>query len=184
MKAAAVVLAAGASRRLGQPKQDVVLRGETLLQRTVRIANLAGLDPVYVVVGPDRQLSILPSATILINPDAAEGMASSIRTGVLAAMRGGSAGIVILACDQPAVSPEHLRAIVGEGTAIVTSTYAGRKGVPAYFPAPAFAALLELRGDTGARGLIANAPAIELVNGDLDIDTAENLARARELYPA
>jgi molybdenum cofactor cytidylyltransferase len=183
MRVAAVVLAAGASRRLGQPKQDVMLAGETLLERTVRIASLAGLDPVYVVVSQQQPPASLASATILVNLDAAEGMASSIRTGVLAAIRGGSQGAAILACDQPAVTPEHLRDIVGDGAAIVASAYAGRKGVPAYFPAAAFAVLLELRGDTGARDLLANASAIELVSGDLDIDTAEDLARAQILYP-
>jgi len=184
MRAAAVVLAAGASRRLGQPKQNILLGGETLLERTVRIASLAGLDPVYVVVSQQQLPASLPSATILVNPEAAEGMASSIRTGILAAIRGGSQGAAILACDQPAVTPEHLRAIVGDGTAVMASSYAGRKGVPAYFPASAFEQLLELRGDIGARNLISNASAIELANGDLDIDTEKDLARAKTLYSA
>jgi CTP:molybdopterin cytidylyltransferase MocA len=183
MKAAAVVLAAGASRRLGQPKQNIVLGGETLLERTVRVATLAGLDPIYVVVALGRSPSPLSTATILLNPNADEGMASSIRTGIIAAGGDGAEGAVILACDQPAVTPEHLRAIVGDGAAIVASAYAGRKGVPAYFPASAFEQLLELRGDVGARNLISNASAIELANGDLDIDTAEDLARAQFLYP-
>jgi CTP:molybdopterin cytidylyltransferase MocA len=182
MKVAAIVLAAGASRRLGQPKQDILLGGETLLERTVRVSKLADLDPVYVVVAPGHHLSSLPFATMLVNPDAPEGMAASIRTGVLTAGGDGAEGAIILACDQPAVTPEHLRAIVGDGTAVMASSYAGRKGVPAYFPASAFEQLLELRGDIGARNLISNASAIELANGDLDIDTEEDLARARTLY--
>ena len=183
MKAAAVVLAAGESRRLGQPKQDVILGGETLLERTVRVATQAALDPVYVIVAPGRHFSEIPCATILTNPDAAEGMASSIRTGVLAATHHRCEGILILACDQPAVTPEHLRCLMGDGTEVVASSYAGRKGVPAYFPASAFGMLLELRGDTGARDLIASARSIPLVNGELDIDTAEDLARAEILFP-
>jgi molybdenum cofactor cytidylyltransferase len=182
MKVAAIVLAAGASRRLGQPKQNILLAGETLLERTVRVASLAGLDPVYVLVGPGQQFGLLTSAQIVSNPDAAEGMASSIRTGVVAAARDGAEGAVILTCDQPAVTAEHLRAIVGDGTAVVASAYAGRNGVPAYFPASVFAKLQKLRGDVGARDLLARAPALALQNGELDIDTAEDLARARELY--
>ena len=182
--AAAIILAAGASRRLGRPKQDIVLGGETLLERAVRVAKLARLDPVYVVVSPECSPTSLHSATILVNLDAAEGMASSIRTGIVAAIRDTSEGAVVLACDQPAVTPEHLRAIVGDSTATVASSYAGRKGVPAYFPASAFEHLLELRGDIGARNLISHAPALELANGDLDIDTAQDLARAQALYPS
>lgn len=182
MNVAAIILAAGASRRLGQPKQDVVLGGETLLERSVRVATRASLDPVYVIVAPKRHFSEIPSATVLTNYDAAEGMASSIRTGVLAATHHEGEGIIILACDQPAVTPEHLRRLIGNGTEVVASSYGGRKGVPAYFPTSAFDQLLELRGDVGARNLLSNASAIELANGDLDIDTDEDLARAQTLY--
>ncbi|MBB5056614.1 CTP:molybdopterin cytidylyltransferase MocA [Granulicella aggregans] len=182
---AAVILAAGASRRLGRPKQDVVLGGETLLERTVRIAIQAALDPVYVIVAPERQSSHIPGVTILTNPDAAEGMAASIRTGVLAAAHNQCEGIIILACDQPAVTPEHLHAIIANsdgGTRISASNYGSRRGVPAYFPSSAFPGLLELRGDIGARDLLASAHAILLANGELDIDTAEELARAQILF--
>ena len=186
MKTAAIVLAAGASRRLGQPKQDVLLGGETLLERTVRIAALAGLDPIYAVIASDRLPSPKLAAILLHNPDAAEGMASSLRTGVVAARNACVDGVVILACDQPAVTAEHLRRLLessDHGTRTVASAYAGRKGVPAYFPGSAFERLLELRGDSGARDLIATAHAIPLANGELDIDTAEDLARARVLFP-
>jgi CTP:molybdopterin cytidylyltransferase MocA len=185
-KTAGIMLAAGASRRLGQPKQDIRLGGEILLDRTLRIATLAGLDPVYAVVEPGRALASNLAATVLINPDAAEGMASSIRSGVRAASQSCAEGVVILACDQPAVTAEHLRELIeasDHGTRIVGSGYAQRKGVPAYFPASAFAQLLELRGDTGARDLLVSAHAIPLANGELDIDTREDLARARTLYP-
>jgi len=183
MTVAAIILAAGTSRRLGQPKQELRFGGETLLERAVRIANAAGLDPVFAVIAPDRLPLPGPSATALINPDAAEGMASSIRTGVLAADRAGVDGAVILACDQPAVTAGHLRALIRDGGLVVASAYAGRKGVPAYFPSSVFGELLELRGDTGARGLLSSARAIPLANGELDIDTEEDLARAQALFP-
>jgi CTP:molybdopterin cytidylyltransferase MocA len=182
MKLAAIVLAAGSSRRLGQPKQDILLWDETLLERAVRVANRAGLDPIYVIVRPGQQIEFTAPARTITNEDAAEGMASSIRTGVLAATQDEAEGVLILACDQPAVTAEHLSALAANGSQIVASSYAARKGIPAYFPASAFPMLLELRGDKGARDLIADARSLPLPDGELDIDTAEDLARARELY--
>src|SRR5205823_6575293 len=83
---AAVILAAGASTRLGQPKQLIVLGGETLLDRAVRVAAEAGCWPVVVVLGADarRVLARCPlrSAAVLVNPWWQEGMASSLRLGV------------------------------------------------------------------------------------------------------
>lgn len=180
------MLAAGASTRLGEPKQSVRLggedNGETLLERTVRIAHLAGLEPIFVVVAPGYAPPLDAIATVLVNGEAAEGMASSIRTGIAAAAKSGVAGAVILACDQPAVTDEHLRALAGSGDETVASAYAGRKGVPAYFPSSVFPDLMELVGDTGARELLRPARAIPLNKGELDVDTAEDLKRARELY--
>ena len=65
---------------------------------------------------------------------------------------------------------------------MVASEYAGRRGVPAYFPASAFKELMGLRGDVGARELLRGARAVELPGGELDVDTPEDLARARELF--
>jgi CTP:molybdopterin cytidylyltransferase MocA len=86
-----------------------------------------------------------------------------------------------MTCDQPAVTPDHLRALAisGETTA---SAYAGRRGVPAYFPASAFAALAQLTGDAGARDLLRDARTIPLPLGELDIDTPEALAEAQRLF--
>jgi CTP:molybdopterin cytidylyltransferase MocA len=182
LKIAAVVLAAGASTRLGERKQDLRLGTETLLERTVRIARQAGLAPVIAVVAHGRPLPDGTGARLVVNEDAAEGMASSIRAGVAAAIAEDAGGVVVLACDQPFVTVDHLRRLAQGGGKVVASAYAGRKGVPAYFPAKAFQDLLDLRGDTGARDLLREARAIPLKNGELDIDTAEDLKRARELY--
>jgi CTP:molybdopterin cytidylyltransferase MocA len=101
-------------------------------------------------------------------------MASSIRVGVGALQD--ADGVVLMTCDQPAVSAAHLRALMKTGAA-TASVYAGRRGVPAYLPASSFAQLLELRGDVGARELLRGADAVELANGELDVDTAEDLER-------
>ena len=86
MSVAAVVLAAGASTRLGEPKQLVRLGGETLLERAVRVAREAGCSPVMVVVGANYaqvlRESALGDAVPVVNEEWDEGMATSIRLGV------------------------------------------------------------------------------------------------------
>jgi CTP:molybdopterin cytidylyltransferase MocA len=182
---AAVVLAAGSSRRLGRPKQDIVIAGETLLQRAVRLAREASLSPVIVVTRTGAEYSeILDSdgaVVIAINHEPDEGLASSIHCGIALASRRHVAGAVILACDQPALRADHLRALVEDKSRVTGSAYAGSIGVPAYFPATSFPLLLQLRGDVGARKLLVNAHAISAEDLRLDIDTEQDLAAARAL---
>jgi molybdenum cofactor cytidylyltransferase len=187
MGIAAVVLAAGQSKRLGAAKQMARLGGQTLLERAVGTALKAGLEPVFVVVAEAQKTAYcvanLDSRVVTVgNAEAAEGMASSVRAGVRAAESVGAEGVVLLACDQPAVTAEHLEELARGGEVVVASAYAGRQGVPAYFPARTFAELLELRGDAGARGLLQAARAVALPGGELDVDTVEDLAEAVRLY--
>jgi molybdenum cofactor cytidylyltransferase len=182
---AAIVLAAGASLRLGSPKQLVWLGAETLLERTVRVAIEAALKPVYGVVSADFRSEPAPVGMIrVVNYEAAEGMASSIRAGLVALRSNVEivSGVIILACDQPAVTAAHLRELADGDGEVVASAYSGRKGVPAYFPCAVFEALMALRGDIGARELVQNARAVSLADGDLDVDTVQDLDRARKLY--
>ncbi len=81
-------------------------------------------------------------------------------------------GVVVMTCDQPAVTAEHLLVLMATGE-VTASGYAGRRGVPAYFPAEMFGALMELKGDAGARELLREARVVELAGGELDVDTAE-----------
>jgi molybdenum cofactor cytidylyltransferase len=138
MRVVAVVLAAGFSRRLGRPKQEVVFEGETLLARATRVAGEVA-DEVVVV-------------TREINPEAEEGMASSIRAGV--ARAGTDARILITLCDQPLVTADHLRALIAIDAPIVATAYSGIAGVPAIFAPEFVPELLALRGDVGARSII------------------------------
>jgi CTP:molybdopterin cytidylyltransferase MocA len=180
---AAVVLAAGASTRLGEPKQLVMLGGETLLERAVRVAHEAGCAPVVVVLGAAAELVAarcdLGSAVVVVNEAWEEGMASSIRVGIGGV--GGADGVVLMTCDQPAVTAEHLLALMAAGQ-VTASAYAERRGVPAYFPGAAFPALAALRGDAGARELLRGTATVELVGGELDVDTATDLAEATRLF--
>lgn len=184
MSVAAIVLAAGSSRRLGEPKQLIRLGGETLIERTVRVCREAGCVPVVVVLGSAsaaiQEQCCLKDAVVVTNDDWNEGMGSSLRTGVNALDRGAD-GCVIATCDMPAVTSNHLRQLMRSGE-VTSSEYAGRRGVPAYFPASSFTALKQLSGDTGARDLLKDACTVPLPGGELDVDTLQDLKRARELF--
>ncbi len=181
---AALVLAAGASTRLGEPKQLVRLQGETLLERAVRVAGEAGLTPIAVVLGAAAKRvaeeSDLRSAWVVVHAGWTEGMGSSIRAG-MELVQGFQEcdGVIVMTSDMPKVTAAHLRHLSERPEEVVASLYAGRRGVPAYFPRAQFAALLGLRGDAGARELLLEARAVELAGGDMDVDTAADLERLR-----
>jgi molybdenum cofactor cytidylyltransferase len=186
---AAIVLAAGASRRLGQPKQLLMLEGETLLARSVRLAGEAGAAPVLVVVGAHSESigAVVPvgRAYVVMNEEWDQGIASSIHAG-LKALDAGARGVLILACDQPRLSADHLRGLIETFAAqsqptIVASNYAGVVGIPAVFPREAFPHLLALSGDKGARALLMQPPcpliALPFDGGEVDIDQPDDLAQ-------
>ena len=156
-----------------------------MLERAVRVAQEAGCSPIVVVLGASASLiqssCALGDARVVVNEDWASGMGSSI--GVGASCLRGVDGCVVMTCDMPAVSAAHLVAVMASGE-VTASAYAGRRGVPAYFPEAAFSELMALRGDAGARGLLEAARCVELAGGELDLDTVEDLARVRELFGA
>jgi molybdenum cofactor cytidylyltransferase len=184
MAVAAVVLAAGGSKRLGEPKQLVRLGPETLLERAVRVARESGCSPVVVVLGADHvrvlENSVLGDAVSVINYQWEQGMASSIRLGVrtLESVAKDTEGVLLMTCDQPAVTAKHLSQLMLRAE-VKASRYMGKNGVPVFFPAEYFHSLMELTGDAGAGKLLAGARYEELENGELDVDTIEDLARAR-----
>jgi molybdenum cofactor cytidylyltransferase len=183
MRVAAVVLAAGASTRLGSPKQLVMLGGEMLLERAVRVAREAGCVPVVVVLGASAEAiqseCELGDAIVVTNQDWTEGMGASVRLGVRV-LRDVD-GCVVMTCDMPAVTASHLRLLISSGE-LTASGYAGRRGVPAYFPVAMFPELMKLRGDTGAKELLRSAHCEELMGGEFDVDAAEDLKRVMELF--
>ena len=187
MSIAAVVLAAGASKRLGELKQLARLGGETLLERSVRVAREAGCAPVIVVLGAAYEQVVagcsLGDVVTAINVEWEEGMGSSIRLGVHAIrnVAPDAEGVVVMTCDQPAVTVNHLQRLIMSGE-VRASRYASRKGVPVFFPKVYLDALALLTGDAGARDLLQSASSEELRGGELDVDTADDLKRARELF--
>jgi molybdenum cofactor cytidylyltransferase len=189
---AAIVLAGGASTRLGQPKQLLMHGGETLLERAIRLATEAGAVPVIAVLGANFEIicaSIsLDPAMIAINDDWQKGISTSIHTGLKAldAVEPNTAGALIMACDQPRLTSDQLRTLIEtfaaqEDPSIVASAYAGVLGIPAAFPRVAFPHLLALHGDKGARALLIDPPclliAAPFAGGEVDIDQPEDLTQ-------
>lgn len=185
----AVVLAAGASRRLGEPKQLLRDAHDTaVLAHVVQAALDGGCAPVIVVLGAasDDVRTVVPAgAECVENAQWVEGMSTSIRVGVHAVGHATGTGLLLLACDQPAVTAAHVRALLVAHAAHgqrVVSEYDGVHGIPAVWPREDWDALTALTGDRGARGLLRGSEqAIPLADGARDLDTPEDVAAWRRL---
>jgi len=182
-----VLLAAGASRRFGSPKQLARVGRESLLRRLARVA--LGCDPAgcVVVLGARavrlrRELAGL-DVRVVVNLRWREGLARSLAAGV-AALPADAKGALIVLADQAALGPadlEMLCACWGEAPSrIVAARVGGALGPPAIFPRSAFPALGRLRGDRGASELLRDTRrrtiGLELPGAELDIDRREDLA--------
>jgi len=188
-----LVLGAGASTRLGQPKQLLPYRGTTLLEWVVGQARRApALDEVVVVLGRAadevRKRVDFGDAKIVDNPVFGEGCASSYRAGI-GAIDVKSDAIMILLGDQPGVNPETIDRVADvfrQGAdQIVLASYRGRKGHPMLFAKPLFDKLVELHGDKAAWKLVdANPGLVGSAELDLpfpeDINTPEDFERLSE----
>jgi molybdenum cofactor cytidylyltransferase len=184
----AIVLAAGGSSRFGSPKQLVRVNGRPLMHTVVsRVVEVAGNSTLVVLGANAAELAPLlrhSPATVVINRDWSDGLASSIRAGI-ASVPGSCTGAMLVLADQVAVSAEDLRRLAGawrrQPELIVASQYAATLGAPAIFPSAYFRDLAELRGDRGASALFRRNPdrvvRLPMDSAGLDIDTPEDLLR-------
>lgn len=181
-----LVLAAGSASRFGSPKQLARIAGQPLLHRAVSQATEVAGHAVTVVLGAhaERLAPLLrhSPATVVINRQWQEGMASSLRLGI-SALPGGSEGVMVTLADQAAITTFDLRRLASawqrQPDWLIAASYEGRTGVPAVFPSSTFADFGELRGDTGARSILQRHTdrclRLPMPNAAIDIDTPEDL---------
>ncbi|MEL5994518.1 nucleotidyltransferase family protein [Hymenobacter segetis] len=185
---ALLLLAAGASTRMGQPKQLLPYHGRTLLRHAAETAVASGCAPIVLVTGALHEELVAEVAGLPIraihNPDWETGMASSIRAGLAAVAETRPAAVLIMLTDQPLLTPELLHELMARQqqtqASIVAAAYGDTLGVPAIFAKAVFPELLQLQGQAGAGRLIAGyGAAVERVPfpaGLLDVDTPEDYA--------
>ena len=193
MRVGAVVLAAGGSIRFGKPKQLAIFQGEPLVRRIVTAAKDAGCAPVVVVVGASAAqitpvLAGLP-VSIIEHPNWSNGLGSSIAVGVKHAVTITAKldAVILLSCDQPFVNAVMLRQLIQmhleNKKPIVVSTYADTLGVPALFDRSCFGDLLQLTGDSGAKGIILarrnDVTPFDFPAAAIDVDTAADYEKLR-----
>jgi molybdenum cofactor cytidylyltransferase len=148
-----LVLAAGGSRRLGEPKQLLPYGSGTLLDHSLETARASGFDQLIVAIGGSsgevRSRVDLSEAQVVENPDFGEGCSSSIAAG-LSALDPRAELLVLMLGDQPGVTPATIRALIagcGDGTVLAACLYDNGRGHPLAFGRGAFDGLRELHGD-------------------------------------
>lgn len=193
---AAVILAAGGSSRMGQPKQLLRFRGTSLLRRAIDTAFAVPADQVIVVLGCAAE-QLLPeveatSATVVLNDQWMEGVSTSLRGG-LSAVASEARGVFIYPADMPLVTSEALRELARRqqlsGRPAAMTEAGGVRGVPVFITRSLFPALMIQEGDVGgAQYLRAHPESVEAVRFDdpdlmRDVDRPEDYTRLLELDP-
>ena len=187
MKSAIIILAAGASIRLGKPKQLLLYKGKSLVQHVVTEAKNSRADEVVVILGANHDLiaNEIPAdkkIKFIVNDQWEEGMASSIKAGIIFVTKEVSPDFAILAvCDQPFIDSALFNKLIDThlrtNKPIVASQYQHTLGTPVLFDKQFFNELVSLNGDHGARSIILKHPTrlttIPFPSGHIDIDTNE-----------
>ena len=191
MKVGVYILAAGASRRLGQPKQLLRFKNSTLLNHVIVTCQRAGFEIVNVILGAHHE-KIIPSipevANVLINNNWKFGMATSIHLAI-ENISNENEGILLLVGDQPGLSVEVLlnmkQEIMANPLGIISSEYREGFGPPVFFNKRFFNELKSLQGDKGAKDLIKReqneVTYISFPTGNIDIDTEGDLQELSKL---
>jgi len=190
-----ILLAAGSSSRMGQSKQLLIIDGQPLLRRTVKMALESDPDNFVVVLGSNSKehqnvIGDLP-VKIIYNEDWQMGIGNSIKKGLatLLELNPETQGVVVLVCDQPLLTAAHIKNLIQTFKnftfPITASAYADTIGVPALFDKSLFKTLSNLSDSHGAKSVIRNFSAetksISFPNGAIDLDTPDDLLKLKSL---
>lgn len=184
-----VILAAGNSSRMGQPKQLMKYKNKTFLQHIIDESKRAELDPVICVTGYEAEKIAKTingtDITLVYNEKWREGMGTGISAGLKELIFSDFDSVILAVSDQPHVSAElfeSMRVLMDQsGKGIVASSYSGTLGTPVLFAKKYFDQLESLSGDQGAKSIVkmhmADVCTIEFEKGGIDIDTKEDYDR-------
>jgi len=186
-KVTGIILAAGASSRMGRTKQRLPFRGQTILECVVDNALASSLHRVVVVLGHEFEtiepLLASKDVAVIHNPHYEKGQSSSIKIGLRALTEEIDAALFLLG-DQPLVTPEIINLILAayetSPSPVVLPVFNGKRGNPALFSRETFPRLATLKEDCGARPLfdeyaerILKVPVSDTAI-HFDVDTAED----------
>lgn len=179
-----IILAAGASQRLGQPKQLLPFRGSTLLGNIAATAIASNIGPVLVTLGAFAE-QIKPALAgmhckIAVNEQWEAGMGNTIAFSVTEFLRiyQNVSKLFLLVCDQPFIDARLLHRMQAMRSPIVACRYEYNTGTPALFSEAYFPELQALQGSSGAKKLLAThkeqVTTIDFPEGIIDIDTQKD----------
>jgi len=184
---AGIVLAAGGSRRLGQPKQLLTQGGQSLLRRSVQLLLDTGTAPVLVIIGAHAarmRAELAPcQVTLIEHPGWASGLAGTLQCAAHACQRLRATHVLLTGTDQPRLTRAHLDALLSAAGPAhdALSGYAGTAGIPAALRLSTLMQASTVQADTGLRHLLRGRGDVKIVPCAAladDLDTAEDLARA------
>jgi molybdenum cofactor cytidylyltransferase len=185
-KTGIIILAAGSSSRMGEPKQLMKFKSKTFLQHIIEESKEANLNPVICVTGyqSDQISKAIAGMNVIIvnNEQWSEGMGTGISAGIKEALQSDLDSVILAVSDQPFVSSGLFAKMLTlkdkSGKKIVASSYAGTLGTPVLFDKEYFNQLISLHGNQGAKNIVhmnmSDVVTVKFEKGSIDIDTKED----------